>query len=78
VREQARVANRRGGRAEHFEVDETISLPPEKAEELVMVHEALTRLANFDKRKAMISSTDISQDLQSKNSQIFRAFDSND
>jgi RNA polymerase sigma-70 factor (ECF subfamily) len=51
---RATLAGKRGGRAEHVEVNETIPLPPEKAEEIVMVHEALTRLASFDKRKAMI------------------------
>src|SRR6185369_3513484 len=51
---RAALAARRGARVDHVEIDEAITVPPEKAEEIVMVHEALTRLATFDKKKAMI------------------------
>ena len=51
---RAQLAAKRGARAEHVEVDEAISLPKETSEELIMLDEALTKLAKIDERKAMI------------------------
>src|SRR5215213_2063507 len=49
-----RLAARRGGGAEHVNVDDVIFLSVEMSEELVMLDEALTKLARIDERKAMI------------------------
>src|SRR5689334_10264746 len=48
---RAQLAAKRGARAEHVEVDEAISLPKETSEELIMLDEALTKLAKIDERK---------------------------
>ncbi|HKG47901.1 MAG TPA: ECF-type sigma factor [Pyrinomonadaceae bacterium] len=51
---RARLAAKRGNRAEHVNVDEVIYLSIEMSEELVLLDEALTKLAGVDERKAMI------------------------
>lgn len=51
---RARLAAKRGGGAEHVEVDENIPLTTEMSEELVMLDEALDKLAQIDDRKAKI------------------------
>lgn len=49
-----RLAAKRGKRAEHINVDEVIFLSIEKSQELVMLDEALTKLAKIDARQALI------------------------
>ena len=49
-----RLALKRGQRAEHVDVDEVLFLSVEISEELVMLDEALRKLARLDERKAMI------------------------
>jgi len=51
---RARLAAKRGGGAEHIEVDEGILLTTEMSEELVMLDEALEKLAKIDDRKAKV------------------------
>jgi RNA polymerase sigma factor (TIGR02999 family) len=51
---RARLAAKRGGGAEHVEVDEGILLTTEMSEELVMLDEALEKLAKIDDRKAKV------------------------
>jgi RNA polymerase sigma-70 factor, ECF subfamily len=49
-----RLAAKRGQRAEHFNLDDVLFLSIEISQELVMLDEALTKLAKIDQRKAMI------------------------
>jgi RNA polymerase sigma-70 factor, ECF subfamily len=51
---RARLAAKRGGGAEHIEVDEGILLTTEMSEELVTLDEALEKLAKIDDRKAKV------------------------
>jgi len=51
---RARDAAKRKGDAEHIEVDENLLLPDEMADELIMLDEALTKLAKIDKRKEKV------------------------
>ncbi|MEN3326590.1 MAG: hypothetical protein V7638_1397 [Acidobacteriota bacterium] len=51
---RARLAAKRGGGAEHIEVDEVIFLSTELSEELIMLDEALNKLASIDERKAKV------------------------
>ena len=51
---RARLAAKRGGGAEHVEVDEGIILTTEMSEELVMLDEALDKLSEIDERKAKV------------------------
>ena len=48
------TAARRGNRAEHIDVDEAVFLSSETSEELIMLDEALTKLAKVDELKAKI------------------------
>jgi RNA polymerase sigma-70 factor, ECF subfamily len=48
------LAEKRGGRAEHIDVTEAVFLSPEKSEELIMLDELLTKLAETDELKAKI------------------------
>jgi RNA polymerase sigma-70 factor (ECF subfamily) len=45
---------KRGGRAEHLQLDEELIFSPGKAEALVALDEALDELATFDARKAKV------------------------
>lgn len=49
-----RVADKRGGGAEHVELEEATVLTKEKSRELIALDEALERLAVFDKTKSRI------------------------
>lgn len=51
---RTQLAAKRGGGAEHLPVEDAIVLSPEQSEELVMLDEALTRLAEVDERKAKV------------------------
>jgi len=51
---RARLAEKRGGGAEHIEFDEGILLTTEMSEELVMLDEALEKLEKIDDRKAKV------------------------
>jgi len=51
---RGRLAAKRGGGAEHINLEDAIFLSIEMSEELVMLDEALTKLAKIDERKAMI------------------------
>lgn len=51
---RAQLAARRGGRAEHVQIEEAISLSDELSEELIMLDEALTKLAKIDQRKEKV------------------------
>ena len=48
------LAAKRGGRAEHIDVNEAVLLSPEKSEELIRLDELLTKLAETDELKAKI------------------------
>ena len=48
------LAEKRGGRAEHVDVNEALLLSPEKSEELIKLDELLTKLARTDELKAKI------------------------
>jgi RNA polymerase sigma-70 factor (ECF subfamily) len=48
------LAAKRGNRPDQVDLDEAIGLPQEASEELLMLHEALAKLASFDPRKAGI------------------------
>lgn len=48
------LAEKRGGRPEHVDVNEAILLTPEKSEELLKLDELLTHLAKTDELKAQI------------------------
>jgi len=52
AREQ--LTAKRGNRAEHIDIAEAIFLSSEAAQELIMLDEALMKLAKIDERKAMI------------------------
>jgi len=54
--ERARQENagKRGKRAEHVELTDTLVLTPEESEELILLDEALSKLARIDERKAKI------------------------
>jgi RNA polymerase sigma-70 factor (ECF subfamily) len=49
-----RVAGKRGGNAQHVELDDALILTKEKSAELIALDEALERLAKFDKAKSRI------------------------
>jgi RNA polymerase sigma factor (TIGR02999 family) len=49
-----RVAGKRGGNAQHVELDDALILTKEKSAELIALDEALERLAKFDKTKSLI------------------------
>jgi RNA polymerase sigma factor (TIGR02999 family) len=49
-----RVAGKRGGNAQHVELDDALILTKEKSAELIALDEALERLAEFDKTKSRI------------------------
>lgn len=49
-----RVAGKRGGRAEHVDVEEAAVLSSEKSKELIALDEALDALAKIDKTKSRI------------------------
>ncbi len=49
-----RVAGKRGGGAEHVELEEAVILTKEKSAELIALDEALNKLAEFDKTKSRI------------------------
>lgn len=51
---RARVALKRGGAGEKVSLDEIISLPQQRAAELVALDDALSSLASFDERKARV------------------------
>lgn len=51
---RARLAARRGGGAEHINIDEAVFLSIEMSEELDLLDKALTKLAEIDRRKALI------------------------
>ena len=48
------IAAKRGKRPEHIDVDEAVFLSSETSEELIMLDEALTKLAKIDELKAKI------------------------
>lgn len=48
------LAGKRGGRAEHTDVNKALLLSPEKSEELIRLDELLTELAKTDELKAQI------------------------
>ena len=52
AREQ--LAAKRGGRAEHIEVTESVFMSSEMSEELILLDESLTKLAKIDELKAKI------------------------
>jgi RNA polymerase sigma factor (TIGR02999 family) len=45
---------KRGGRAAHFDIEQTCLATPEKAREVVALDDALTELASFDERKCRV------------------------
>jgi RNA polymerase sigma factor (TIGR02999 family) len=49
-----RVAGKRGGGAQHVNLEDVTVLTPEKSEELLALDEALEKLAEFDKTKSRI------------------------
>lgn len=49
-----RVAEKRGGAAEHVELEEATVLTKEKSAELIALNDALEKLAEFDKTKSRI------------------------
>jgi RNA polymerase sigma-70 factor (ECF subfamily) len=51
---RGQLTARRGGRAPHVDFDEAIFMTVEMSEELVMLDEALTKLAKIEERKAMV------------------------
>jgi RNA polymerase sigma factor (TIGR02999 family) len=51
---RAKLAGKRGGRAERIELDEAILLSAEQSQELVLLDEALEKLAGIDERKAAV------------------------
>jgi len=53
-RARAKLAGKRGQRAEHIELDEAILLSAEQSQELVLLDEALEKLAGIDERKAAV------------------------
>lgn len=51
---RAQLAAKRGQRAEHIDLDEAVVLTNEQSQELIMLDEALERLAVVDERKALV------------------------
>jgi RNA polymerase sigma factor (TIGR02999 family) len=51
---RARAADKRGGGAQKFSLDEALTFSDEKAAELVTLNDALIALAKFDERKVRI------------------------
>lgn len=51
---RGQLTAKRGNRAEHVDVTEAVFLTQEASEELILLHEALVKLANLDERKANI------------------------
>jgi len=51
---RGRLAEKRGKGVKHVDFDETVFMTDEKSEEMVMLDEALKKLAKFDARKAAI------------------------
>ncbi len=51
---RAQLAAKRGGRAEHVELDEALVLPSERAANLLALDDALTELAVVDARKSRV------------------------
>ena len=51
---RAQLALKRGQRAEHIELDDAILLTTEQSQELVLLDEALEKLAAIDERKAAV------------------------
>lgn len=51
---RAHLADKRGGRAEHIELDEALVPPQERAANLVALDDALTELAAIDARKSRV------------------------
>ena len=51
---RGRLAVKRGQGAEHVDFDETIFMSDEMSEEIVMLNEALKKLAKIEERKAMV------------------------
>ncbi len=49
-----RLAGKRGGGAEHVEIEDAVILTKEKSAELIALDEALEKLAEFDKMKSRI------------------------
>jgi RNA polymerase sigma factor (TIGR02999 family) len=48
------LTEKRGNRAEHIDVADAVRLSSETSQELVILDEALTNLANIDERKSKI------------------------
>lgn len=53
-RARARHADKRGGGAQRIELDEGAAISPEQSVDMLMLDEALTRLAALDKRQSQI------------------------
>lgn len=51
---RARSAGKRGGRAQHFQLNESIDAAPPRDAELIALDDALESLARFDPRKARV------------------------
>ena len=51
---RAQLAEKRGARVEHFEIDEVIYLSKEESQDLILLDEALTKLGEIDERKAKV------------------------
>jgi RNA polymerase sigma factor (TIGR02999 family) len=49
-----RVADKRGGKAEHVDIADLQILTPEKSKELIALDEALEKLAKFDRTKSRV------------------------
>src|SRR5215211_559342 len=48
------IASKRGGRAEHVDINEVVIMSPEMSEEMIILDEVLTKLAKTDEVKAKI------------------------
>lgn len=48
------MAGKRGNRPDQIDLAESVPLALESPEQLIMLHDALTKLANFDERKASV------------------------
>lgn len=51
---RTQLAAKRGGRAEHVDINEAVTLSSEMSEEVLLLDESLTKLAEFDEFKANI------------------------
>ena len=71
---RTQLAAKRGGGAEHLPVEDAIVLSPDGVEELVMLDEALTRLAEADERKAKVVEYKYLEDYNLKKQQSFWTF----